>query len=69
MHASRQWNKLDEHVIRCDLDLGYKEGRKHGRGKSGQVSDEHRQDYDAGKGGWGAQVHRLEIERLRKVKE
>ena len=27
--------KLDERVIRCDLDLGYKEGRQFGRGKSG----------------------------------
>lgn len=31
--------KLDERVIRCDLDLGYREGRQFGRGKSGgQVS-------------------------------
>ena len=27
--------KLDERVIRCDLDIGYKEGRQFGRGKSG----------------------------------
>ena len=27
--------KLDERIIRCDLDLGYKEGRQFGRGKSG----------------------------------
>ena len=27
--------KLDERVIRCDLDLGYREGRQFGRGKSG----------------------------------
>ncbi|KAJ7694233.1 hypothetical protein B0H17DRAFT_1058309 [Mycena rosella] len=45
--------KLDERIIRCDLDLGYKEGRQFGRGKSGgQVRDEHRQDYDPGRGGW-----------------
>ncbi|KAF7338406.1 Nuclear cap-binding protein subunit 2 [Mycena venus] len=25
--------KLDERIIRCDLDLGYKEGRQFGRGK------------------------------------
>jgi RNA recognition motif-containing protein len=31
--------KLDERIIRCDLDPGYKEGRQFGRGKSGgQVS-------------------------------
>ncbi|KAF8309807.1 RNA-binding domain-containing protein [Clavulina sp. PMI_390] len=51
--------KLDERIIRCDLDLGYSEGRQFGRGKSGgQVRDEHRQDYDAGRGGWGAQAQK-----------
>jgi nuclear cap-binding protein subunit 2 len=31
--------KLDERIIRCDLDPGYVEGRQFGRGKSGgQVS-------------------------------
>ncbi|KAF8652676.1 hypothetical protein AX16_004183 [Volvariella volvacea WC 439] len=60
--------KLDERVIRCDLDLGYKEGRQFGRGKSGgQVRDEHRQDYDPGRGGWGAQAQKQEIERRREV--
>lgn len=62
--------KLDERIIRCDLDMGYKEGRQFGRGKSGgQVRDEHRQDYDPGRGGWGAQAQRLEIERRRQVEE
>jgi len=62
--------KLDERIIRCDLDMGYKEGRQFGRGKSGgQVRDEHRQDYDPGRGGWGAQAQRLEIERRREVEE
>ncbi|KAF8631408.1 hypothetical protein AX17_005086 [Amanita inopinata Kibby_2008] len=62
--------KLDERVIRCDLDLGYKEGRQFGRGKSGgQVRDEHRQDYDPGRGGWGAQAQKIEIERRREVEE
>jgi len=51
--------KLDERVIRCDLDPGYIEGRQYGRGKSGgQVRDEYRQDYDPGRGGWGAQAAR-----------
>ena len=27
--------KLDERIIRCDLDLGYRDGRQFGRGKSG----------------------------------
>lgn len=34
-----------------------------------QVRDEHRQDYDAGRGGWGAQAQRLEMERRREVEE
>jgi len=56
--------KLDERIVRCDLDTGYADGRQFGRGKSGgQVRDEHRTDYDAGRGGWGAQAQR---ERLRR---
>ncbi|KAF9227615.1 hypothetical protein BS17DRAFT_764062 [Gyrodon lividus] len=59
--------KLDERIVRCDLDLGYKEGRQFGRGKSGgQVRDEHRQDYDPGRGGWGAQA---QVDRRREVEE
>lgn len=43
--------KLDERIIRCDLDPGYKEGRQFGRGKTGgQVRDEFRQEYDSGRG-------------------
>ena len=34
-----------------------------------QVRDEHRQDYDPGRGGWGAQAQRAEIERRREVEE
>ena len=34
-----------------------------------QVRDEHRADYDPGRGGWGAQAQRLEIERRREVEE
>lgn len=45
--------KLDERIIRTDLDPGYKEGREFGRGRSGgQVRDEHRDTYDVGRGGW-----------------
>jgi len=62
--------KLDERIVRCDLDLGYKEGRQFGRGKSGgQVRDEHRADYDAGRGGWGAQQQKAEAERRRDREE
>ncbi|KAJ9108989.1 hypothetical protein QFC21_000314 [Naganishia friedmannii] len=51
--------KLDERVIRCDLDPGYIEGRQFGRGKSGgQVRDEYREEYDGGRGGWGHDVLR-----------
>ena len=46
--------KLDERVVRTDLDPGFKEGRQYGRGKSGgQVRDEYRSDYDPSRGGWG----------------
>ncbi|KAM0284424.1 hypothetical protein ACHAQH_002000 [Verticillium albo-atrum] len=57
--------KLDERVIRTDLDPGFEEGRQYGRGKSGgQVRDEYREDYDEGRGGHG---RALEQERLREV--
>lgn len=46
--------KLDERVIRTDLDPGFEEGRQYGRGKSGgQVRDEYRDDFDEGRGGVG----------------
>ncbi|KAI2636419.1 RNA-binding domain-containing protein [Hypomontagnella submonticulosa] len=46
--------KLDERIIRTDLDPGFEEGRQYGRGKSGgQVRDEYRDDYDEGRGGLG----------------
>ncbi|KAI9138799.1 hypothetical protein BKA69DRAFT_1089361 [Paraphysoderma sedebokerense] len=46
--------KLDERLIRTDLDPGFKEGRQFGRGRSGgQVRDEYREEYDQGRGGWG----------------
>lgn len=49
--------KLDERIIRCDLDSGYREGRQFGRGRSGgQVRDEYRTEFDAGRGGWGHYV-------------
>lgn len=52
--------KLDERIIRCDLDPGYKEGRQFGRGKSGgQVRDEFRQEYDSGRGKLRAQSQLL----------
>lgn len=39
--------KLDERIIRCDLDPGYLENRQYGRGRSGgQVRDEYREDWD-----------------------
>lgn len=57
--------KLDERVIRTDLDPGFEEGRQYGRGKSGgQVRDEYREDFDEGRGGVG---RALQSERLRDV--
>ena len=49
--------KLDERIIRTDLDEGFAEGRQYGRGKSGgQVRDEYREEYDPGRGGFGKNV-------------
>ncbi|KAL2123364.1 hypothetical protein VTJ04DRAFT_3819 [Mycothermus thermophilus] len=49
--------KLDERIIRTDLDPGFTEGRQYGRGKSGgQVRDEYREDYDEGRGGLGRAI-------------
>lgn len=46
--------KLDERTIRVDYDVGFSDGRQYGRGRSGgQVRDEHRIDYDPGRGGFG----------------
>ncbi|KAL9531985.1 Nuclear cap-binding protein subunit [Sphaerulina musiva] len=48
--------KLDERIIRTDLDEGFSEGRQYGRGRSGgQVRDEYREEYDPGRGGFGKQ--------------
>eukprot|EP00834_Sanchytrium_tribonematis_P006676 NODE_514_length_6598_cov_0.571011.p4 type:complete len:216 gc:universal NODE_514_length_6598_cov_0.571011:3068-2421(-) len=47
--------KLDDQLIRVDLDYGFIEGRQFGRGRSGgQVRDEKRPDFDANRGGYGA---------------
>ena len=46
--------RLDDRIVRTDWDAGFVEGRQYGRGKSGgQVRDEYRTDYDAGRGGYG----------------
>ncbi|ANB14508.1 Cbc2p [Sugiyamaella lignohabitans] len=46
--------KLDDRVVKVDLDPGFVEGRQYGRGSSGgQVRDEFRDDYDPGRGGYG----------------
>ncbi|ETS80492.1 hypothetical protein PFICI_08021 [Pestalotiopsis fici W106-1] len=55
--------KLDERIIRTDLDPGFEEGRQYGRGKSGgQVRDEYRDDFDEGRGGLGRAI---QSERMR----
>ena len=49
--------KLDDRVIRIDLDWGFTEGRQYGRGQSGgQVRDEYRPDYDPARGGWNVRL-------------
>ncbi|KAJ3201217.1 nuclear cap binding complex subunit, partial [Clydaea vesicula] len=63
--------KLDDRIIRADIDPGFKSGRQYGRGKSGgQVRDEYREEYDAGRGGWNAaEQKRQEEERDELQKE
>ncbi|KAI7830670.1 hypothetical protein BC939DRAFT_392524, partial [Gamsiella multidivaricata] len=62
-------SKLDERIVRSDLDHGYREGRQFGRGRSGgQVRDEYRMEFDAGRGGWGHVRARQEAEREREQK-
>ncbi|KAJ4558816.1 nuclear cap binding complex subunit [Exophiala dermatitidis] len=59
--------KLDERVIRTDLDVGFQEGRQYGRGKSGgQVRDEYRDEFDPGRGGYGRAIA---AERLKEEEE
>ncbi|KAL2911751.1 Histone acetyltransferase [Polyrhizophydium stewartii] len=54
--------KLDERIVRTDVDPGFRMGRQYGRGRSGgQVRDEHREDYDEGRGGWGARMREDEV--------
>lgn len=58
--------KLDERIVRTDLDPGFEEGRQYGRGKSGgQVRDEFRTEYDEGRGGLGRQYREEDDGRLR----
>ncbi|KAK9866031.1 hypothetical protein WJX84_005567 [Apatococcus fuscideae] len=46
--------KLDDRRVRCDFDWGFQDDRQFGRGRSGgQVRDEYRTDFDAGRGGFG----------------
>ncbi|XP_061454184.1 nuclear cap-binding protein subunit 2-like isoform X1 [Rhineura floridana] len=55
-HAMRfiSETRLDDRVIETDWDVGFKEGRQYGRGRTGgQVQDEYRTDYDVGRGGFG----------------
>lgn len=55
-------SRLDDRIVRADIDPGFKNGRQYGRGKSGfyelilggQVRDEYREEYDSGRGGVGA---------------
>lgn len=59
--------KLDERVIRTDLDSGFIEGRQYGRGKSGgQVRDEYRDEFDPGRGGYGRAI---DMERRKEEEE
>uniref|UniRef100_A0AC34QIZ1 Nuclear cap-binding protein subunit 2 n=1 Tax=Panagrolaimus sp. JU765 TaxID=591449 RepID=A0AC34QIZ1_9BILA len=49
--------RLDDRIIRTDWDAGFVEGRQYGRGRhGGQVRDEYRKDFDAGRGGWNREI-------------
>lgn len=50
--------KLDERSLSADLDQVFSEGRQYGRSKTtgGQLADDSRTSFDAGRGGWGAIV-------------
>ncbi|KAJ3060870.1 Nuclear cap-binding protein subunit 2 [Podochytrium sp. JEL0797] len=65
--------KLDDRAVRTDIDPGFVNERQYGRGKSGgQVRDEYRKDYDAGRGGWGVSqetFEQMQEERLAKQTE
>ena len=51
---------VDDRILRVDWDGGFVEGRQYGRGRSGgQVREEYRADFDAGRGGWGAAAEGL----------
>eukprot|EP01084_Bolivina_argentea_P095536 171739_1 len=44
--------KLDDRIVRVDLDPGFEPGRQFGRGTTGgQVRDDRRREYDEGRGG------------------
>ena len=46
--------KLDDRVIRIEVDKGFREGRQYGRGASGgQVRDDLRRTFDPARGGFG----------------
>lgn len=62
--------KLDERIVRADLDPGFLDNRQYGRGKSGgQVRDEYREDFDSGRGGWGHLKTRQEMEDFRQQEQ
>ncbi|KAI8812048.1 cap-binding protein CBP20 [Cladochytrium replicatum] len=63
------WSKVDEREVRVDLDVGFEDGRQFGRGMSGgQVRDEFRTEFDAGRGGWGAERARSEALRQKEIR-
>merc|ERR1719297_691485 len=59
MNAKHYLNgtKLDDRIIRVDIDPGFEEGRQYGRGKSGgQVREDRRDNYDEERGGWAGSM-------------
>ena len=57
--------QVDDRIIRADLDPGFEDERQYGRSKrtGGQLRDDYRDNYDAGRGGWGLQAELTESKR------
>ena len=71
MQACKYLNgvKIDDRIVRTDLDAGWSDGRQYGRGRhGGQVRDEWREEYDEGRGGWGAR-RREDMERVEQLEK
>ena len=64
--------KLDDRIMKADLDAAFEEGRQYGRGRTGgQITDDLRSDFDAARGGWGTlqQARKERAEQAERMKK